>query len=706
MLIAYENEAIGARKAGSKLDYVVPAQTILIDTPVAVVSAARIKGPAAFVRFLTTPAAKKIFGQHGDRPVLKPVLAKFPVSQAGPALHDREAEGGPRSSVRFFDKTDGKVTNTLGRVAGQPPGRGGPPSLSSPPCRWCGGPSPESRSARRSGNANAAFQGGRPAPTRLSEPNGHLTLALVVKWPQGHRRTAQSDANRMARVGAGAAGAGRRAGRPAGGWVMLRSDRGRRRHRPCGAAALPRRPPVPVVRAGWSGKPIPASWSGNANAAFQGGRPGFTWFSEPEWPFDPRIGGQMASCSSTHVDLARIEWLGSARARPGRAGGRAGGPAVGGRCAADRGRRRHRAVAGGAAAQEGAARGPRSEDKMPLGQVRPPAADPEREPAGRQLEEGVSTRRQPAASACPSILSSRAAARKASTSSREATSTGLFSAAAARAQTRTWPSATSGSRRARTSGGGGGGGVAAPPPPPSGSPPGRRPARPGEGAPAIRAPPGMPARLVGRRRASSRSARSGTTLASGRSRRAASRSGQAASERRTARSVGARAARGPSCVPPGLVRGLAPLATWVRSGARARRRPTPSRPRRWTRACSSSASCREPADVVGRVGQLLLPQRPARPVPVALCLREPDAAAPAPPGCPGSGPTPGPRKPARSWVSTDCCGAGCRARTRAGSGPPTARGTRHGRAATTATGGSRAPSDRVEQLDPAVDRRR
>jgi sulfate/thiosulfate transport system substrate-binding protein len=115
VLIAYENEAIAARTTGSKLDYVVPAQTILIENPVAVVSSSSHKTEAnAFIRYLTSPAAQKIFGQNGYRPVLKPVLAKFRFPQPPQLFTIASLGGWAKVSARFFDKTNGLVAKMLG----------------------------------------------------------------------------------------------------------------------------------------------------------------------------------------------------------------------------------------------------------------------------------------------------------------------------------------------------------------------------------------------------------------------------------------------------------------------------------------------------------------------------------------------------------------------------------------------------------------
>jgi sulfate/thiosulfate transport system substrate-binding protein len=72
--ITYENEVLVSRAAGKAMDFVVPPGTILIENPVAVVDGYAAKrgtkeAAEAFVRFLTTPAAQRIYARHGLRPV-------------------------------------------------------------------------------------------------------------------------------------------------------------------------------------------------------------------------------------------------------------------------------------------------------------------------------------------------------------------------------------------------------------------------------------------------------------------------------------------------------------------------------------------------------------------------------------------------------------------------------------------------------------
>jgi sulfate/thiosulfate transport system substrate-binding protein len=69
VLISYENEAIDARQAGQKLDYVVPAQSILIENPVAVTKTAS-PSASVFLNYAESTAGQTIFAQKGFRPVV------------------------------------------------------------------------------------------------------------------------------------------------------------------------------------------------------------------------------------------------------------------------------------------------------------------------------------------------------------------------------------------------------------------------------------------------------------------------------------------------------------------------------------------------------------------------------------------------------------------------------------------------------------
>lgn len=117
-LISYESEAITARQAGEKLDYIVPKQSFLIQTPVAVSKTA----PAAakdFLSFVESDAGQKIFASKGWRPVTTSVDPgtvqgandpSNPYPQV-PQLKTIDDLGGwSKVNTEFFDPTNGIVT--------------------------------------------------------------------------------------------------------------------------------------------------------------------------------------------------------------------------------------------------------------------------------------------------------------------------------------------------------------------------------------------------------------------------------------------------------------------------------------------------------------------------------------------------------------------------------------------------------------------
>ena len=74
VLVGYENEAILAQQQGEDIDYIIPDETLLIENPVATVNESKDPDKAkAFVDFLYTPEAQKIFVGKGYRPVLEGV---------------------------------------------------------------------------------------------------------------------------------------------------------------------------------------------------------------------------------------------------------------------------------------------------------------------------------------------------------------------------------------------------------------------------------------------------------------------------------------------------------------------------------------------------------------------------------------------------------------------------------------------------------
>jgi sulfate/thiosulfate-binding protein len=112
VLLSYENEAILAQQKGEDVDYVVPDQTIKIENPVATVNESKHLDKAkAFVDYLYTPAAQKIFAAKGYRPVVNGVSPPAGIDFPTPPQLFEISKFGGWSSVndQFFDPEKGIV---------------------------------------------------------------------------------------------------------------------------------------------------------------------------------------------------------------------------------------------------------------------------------------------------------------------------------------------------------------------------------------------------------------------------------------------------------------------------------------------------------------------------------------------------------------------------------------------------------------------
>jgi sulfate/thiosulfate-binding protein len=110
VLLSYESEAIKAQDAGEEVDYVVPDDTILIETPAATTTDASTQAQD-FLTYLWTPEGQQLWADDGYRPVDQSVLAKnedrFPVPSG---LFDIESLGGwEKVNAEFFDPETGSV---------------------------------------------------------------------------------------------------------------------------------------------------------------------------------------------------------------------------------------------------------------------------------------------------------------------------------------------------------------------------------------------------------------------------------------------------------------------------------------------------------------------------------------------------------------------------------------------------------------------
>ncbi len=122
VLLDYESDAIAAEKAGDAIQYIVPKQTILIQTPIAVTSKSSHQTQAqAFVNWQWTPVAQTIWAKAGYRPVVKSVFKKFAGKfPTPPELFTIEFLGGWTTvKSTFFDPAKGSITK-IEQAAGVP----------------------------------------------------------------------------------------------------------------------------------------------------------------------------------------------------------------------------------------------------------------------------------------------------------------------------------------------------------------------------------------------------------------------------------------------------------------------------------------------------------------------------------------------------------------------------------------------------------
>jgi sulfate/thiosulfate-binding protein len=120
VLLDYESDAIAAQKAGDNIQYVIPKQTLLIQTPIAVTA----KAPAAAKAFLNwqwSVAGQTIWGQQGYRPVLASVAKKFASKfPTPPQLFSIDDLGGwSKVKDEFFDPDKGSIIK-IEQAAGVP----------------------------------------------------------------------------------------------------------------------------------------------------------------------------------------------------------------------------------------------------------------------------------------------------------------------------------------------------------------------------------------------------------------------------------------------------------------------------------------------------------------------------------------------------------------------------------------------------------
>ncbi|GAB18665.1 sulfate ABC transporter substrate binding protein [Gordonia effusa NBRC 100432] len=135
VLISYENEAIMLKRnnavaaENSKVDYVIPDETFKIENPVAVVNTSDdVAGAKAFVDFLFTDEAQRLWAQQGFRPVTQSIIdetkGSFPgeirklwtIKELGKVLGEGTAADNDGKDLTGWKAVDSKLFGQKGAI--------------------------------------------------------------------------------------------------------------------------------------------------------------------------------------------------------------------------------------------------------------------------------------------------------------------------------------------------------------------------------------------------------------------------------------------------------------------------------------------------------------------------------------------------------------------------------------------------------------
>jgi sulfate transport system substrate-binding protein len=119
VFLAYENEALFAQQKKQPVQFIIPKATILIENPIAVPSTSKHQTVAnAFVKFLRTSAAQKIFAQNGYRPVVASAARGFNFPMRPQLFTIKYVGGWANVEKKFFDPNTGIMTRFQGSSGG------------------------------------------------------------------------------------------------------------------------------------------------------------------------------------------------------------------------------------------------------------------------------------------------------------------------------------------------------------------------------------------------------------------------------------------------------------------------------------------------------------------------------------------------------------------------------------------------------------
>src|SRR4051794_21329447 len=116
-MLAYENEAVFAQKKGQPVQFLIPKATILIENPIAVTAKSSHKTEAnAYVDYLHTLPAQKIFAGNGYRPLVKAAARGYSFPSRPQLFTIKYVGGWPKVEKRFFDPKTGVMAKIEGSL--------------------------------------------------------------------------------------------------------------------------------------------------------------------------------------------------------------------------------------------------------------------------------------------------------------------------------------------------------------------------------------------------------------------------------------------------------------------------------------------------------------------------------------------------------------------------------------------------------------
>jgi sulfate/thiosulfate transport system substrate-binding protein len=119
VFLAYENEALFAQQKNQPVQFVIPKATILIENPIAVTTTSKNKAAAqAFINYLRTKPAQRIFAQNGYRPIVKGVTQGLNFPNRPQLFTIKYVGGWAKVEKKFFDPRTGVMAKIIGSSGG------------------------------------------------------------------------------------------------------------------------------------------------------------------------------------------------------------------------------------------------------------------------------------------------------------------------------------------------------------------------------------------------------------------------------------------------------------------------------------------------------------------------------------------------------------------------------------------------------------